>query len=306
MLHVSRKAWPVAGALCLCAGIFVPLWLLGDADLSPDERLAVVRSGPDAATTELLAPTPETADAAHCRSRDATAACAATSPNADESARRLADIRDDLAFFANESLHGVLHLNAVLGHVSTLAALPVSARPDFDYEDDDSIAYRIEGLPDGMKGHVLIGLQPYTEAGGTYRYLQMNLDMPSIEPEYLDGVFRDGPNVNLSISYDVADPHKPTRLALMLQRRVDLSASRAQGIDAYVGSFTQGAYYWRDLLDPDGTPSANTFGIVNGQPASPRAFPSATPLVGELQLDPELLNEVLGRLQQKLSFVKGE
>jgi hypothetical protein len=214
--------------------------------------------------------------------------------------------RQVLAGFVNDALYGRVQLNAVLAQALDLASKPISQRPDFDYEDDDSIAYKFEDMPEGVTGHMLIGMQPYDENGRTYRYVQMQLDIATAGPEFVDGAMRDGPNINFSISYDVEDPNKPVRFALMLQRRVDLSASRKAGIDAYSGIYTQGAYYWQDFLPSEGTPSASTIGIVDGKPLSANKFPNAISLFGDLNLDSELLNAVLAQLQECTATVKGE
>lgn len=214
-------------------------------------------------------------------------------------------IKKGLACSATDALYGRMDVNAVLRHALALAELPVKPSPDLDYEDNDSIAFQFEGMPEGMEAHMLTGLQSYVENGRDYRYIQMDINIPGLEPEYLDGAMREGPNINFSISYDVLDPKTPVRFALMLQRGVDLSASRAKGIDAYSGVYTQGSYFWQDLLDPTKV-SAKTFGIENGNPLGSKPFPNAVELVGDLTLDPVLLNEMLGKLQEKLSYVKGQ
>jgi hypothetical protein len=214
--------------------------------------------------------------------------------------------KEALASLATDSLFGEIQINVTLNHALELASMPVRPLPDYDYESDDAIAYPITGLPEGLRAYMLVGNQPYSENGRTFRYLKMDIEVQKAEPEYLDGVMRDGPSVGLSVSYDVADPRVPTRFALMLQRRVNLSVSRKSGIDAYSGTYTQGAYYWHDFLDPMKPRSAATFGIVNGVPTDASKFPATIPLVGDLEPDPGLLNEVLGQLQANLSLLKGE
>ncbi len=227
-------------------------------------------------------------------------------PDAAElTAHPLEAIKEDLAFHATAALDGTLYMNTVLEHMLEFASLDVAAAPDLDYEDDDAVAYKLEGTPEGTEARVLVGLMPYEEDGRTFRYLQMQLDVPQ-EPEFLHGAMREGPNVNFSISYDVTDPTTPTRFALMLKRRVDLAASRAEGIDAYTGRFTNGVYYWNDFLDTSRGPSSTTWGLVDGAPVSGEAFDGVNPLGGNTYLDLELLERILTQLQRNLSAIKGE
>jgi len=86
---------------------------------------------------------------------------------------------------------------------------------------------------------------------------------------------------------------------------VDLAASRDQGIDAFSGRYSTGAYYWHDLKDPSKEIFASTIGISNGNPVSPPAFDGA-PLQGRTDLDMTQLESLLTQLQSHLSLIKGE
>jgi len=153
---------------------------------------------------------------------------------------------------------------------------------------------------------MLVGLQPYEENGRRCRYVQMDVHLPGSPTSFHEGVLRDAPNVNLSISYAEEQPDRPTRFALMLQQRVDLAGCRDQGIDAYGGTFTNGAYYWHDLNDPTSEPLTTTIGIVDGQPVATKHFPGVSPLRGDTRMDRDLLLALLARLQEHLSHVRGE
>jgi len=221
-----------------------------------------------------------------------------------DSSDPLAVAQESLCRHATDALYGKLLLDEVMDDLLALASLPISEHPDFDYEDDDALAYDFVGAPAGAEVRMLVGLQPYYENDRVYRYLQMEVDAPR-EPEFLDGAMRAGPNVHLSISYDVEEPGDPTRFALMLQRDVDLAASRDQGIDAFSGRYSTGAYYWHDLKDPSKEIFASTIGISNGNPVSPPAFDGA-PLQGRTDLDMTQLESLLTQLQSHLSLIKGE
>ena len=306
MSHPYRTPGLIVGSALTCVGVVIMFVYLRGSDLPAAAQMTSSASGP--AIDTLLSGRHSTATENY-RQEVPIALDSDQKPPAraaPEARPRLEAVKDELSVFATDSVYGKMYLNAVLERALELASQPIENHPDFDYEDDDAVAYTIHGLPDGMEGHMLVGLQPYTENGRTYRYVQMDIDIPTTEPDYLDGVLRDGPSMGLSISYDIKDPGTPVRVALLLQRRVDLSGSRGNGIDAYTGSYTQGGYYWHDLLNPTQGPSALTFGIVDGSPATGAKFPLASPLWGDLQLDQVLLGEVLGQLQKNLSLVKGE
>ncbi|MBI5431913.1 MAG: hypothetical protein HZA52_03675 [Planctomycetes bacterium] len=307
ILYSSQKTLVVVGVLSTCAIILLLVIGSDESDDKGDAPVSFAQSEQLPADGTAIASAADQVDGRDELSGQASSAPESAAQGSAESVDRLVAAKDDLAFFATDSLNGVMYVNAVLEHVLAFASLPVETHPDFEYEDDDAIAYKITGLPGGMEGHLLVGLQPYSnESGKTCRYLQMELKMPSAEPEFLDGAMRDGPNVFVSVSYETEAPNVPVRFGLMLQRRVDLSASRKEGIDAYSGVHTQGAYYAQDMLDATRAPFASTVGLVNGNPADGNSFPGVSPLVGDVRLDPGLLSEVLAQFQKNLSSVKGE
>jgi hypothetical protein len=226
------------------------------------------------------------------------------SPAPSSSGHALDKAKEELINHVDFGLNGVLHVNEVLDQMLAFASLELSAHPDLEYEDNDAIAYKLKGGPGDAEARVLVGLQPFEDNGRRCRYLQMQLDIGS-KPEYWRDTMRDAPNVNLSISYDEADSTVPTRFGLMLQRRVDLYASKQAGIDAYQGKYTSGAYYWIDLKDNPPRLWSGTIGIVNGRPVEPKSFDDISPLSGDLELDRERLSKLLARLQQHQSAIKG-
>lgn len=217
----------------------------------------------------------------------------------------LANTQKDLALYTEASLDGILLLDEVLDQMLALADLDVDSHPDLDYEDDDAIAYKLLGAPEGADVHMLIGMQPYSEGDQDFRYLQLNVDMGEENSEYLRDAMRQGPHVDLSISYDVTNESVPTRFAIQLSRPVSLKASRDIGVNAYHGQYTNGAYYWIDFLNDPNNPTATTVGIIDGQPVSLDKF-GMTPLNGDLDLDKDKVAALLRKLQQKLSVVKGK
>lgn len=313
MLRFVRGSWmrvAVCAALCALVLILLQSGRRDDAAANgPAERVARPRTTPatmaTAAPVDLIADT-STEPVRSDRVEDLPDDVANAEPSDDPRVVALAASRDALAFATEEALQGIMNVNATLSDMLAIASNPVESQPDFDYEDDDAIAFKIRDLPDGMEGHMLVGLQPYEENGRSYRYLQMNLNMPSMQSGSYEGVFRDVPNVSLSISYDTDEPYKPTRFALMLQQPVDIAVSRDRGIDAYSGTYTNGAYYWHDFLKPDQQPLTTTIGIIDGQPASVKTFPGMSPLMGDVDLNRGMLDDLLARLQRNLSNLRGD
>jgi hypothetical protein len=224
-----------------------------------------------------------------------------------EQEKRIGAAVERLTFHADESLNGALYLNDVLDQMLEVASLPTEDRNDMEFEDDDAMAYRLQGTPEGTDAHFLVGLQPYDEEGKTFRYLQMNVEMGAGKTEYLRDSVRRGPHISLSISFDEADEETPTRFALVMTRPVALSESRKAGIDAYHGQFTTGAQYWIDLKkDPD-NPVKRSIGIVNGNPVrdyTPHG--GLNPLVGDTELDRERLSALLVQLQKNYAVTRGK
>ncbi|MBA2662078.1 MAG: hypothetical protein H0U74_07255 [Bradymonadaceae bacterium] len=302
-LHSAPKNLFVAGNLSVCVIILVLLILFHRTDDEVRVSLSVARSEQNSAEGSPVGatagnPVPPLSQQGRQDDLESQA-----SPVPGEGDDWLVVARENLSVFATESLSGIMHVNAVLEYMIEFASLSVEGHIDFDYEDDDAIAYAIKGLPEGMTGHFLVGFQPYIENGKTHRYLQMSINAHPAEQEYIDGAMRDGPNINLSESYDADDPGAPTRFALMLQRRVDLSASRKVGIDPYSGEYTYGAYYWHDMLDKSKAPLTTTLGLVNGNPVDVDSFAGVSPLAGDVLLDPDLLHELLAKLQKNLALL---
>lgn len=203
------------------------------------------------------------------------------------------------------ALDGVLYVDEVMDQLLEFASLPVSEHPDLDYHDNDSVAYRLEGTPEGVEARVLIGMLPYEEDGRTFRYLQMSIESTE-KPEYLRDSVREGTSTSVSISYDVTSKDVPTRFALLVQRRVDLAACRDVGLDAYAGRFTLGASFAIDLEKGPDDPKTATFGLVDGNIVDGHSFDGVSPLAGDIQIDRIRLATLLGQLHKHLSKIRGE
>lgn len=220
--------------------------------------------------------------------------------------KRITAAVERLTFHADESLNGALYLNDVLDQMLEVASLPTEGRNDMEFEDDDAMAYRLNGTPAGTDAHFLVGLQPYDEDGKTFRYLQLNVEVGAGKTEYLRDAVRRGPHVSLSISFDETDEKTPTRFALVMTRPVALSESRKAGIDAYHGQFTTGAQYWIDLKKNPDNPVKRTIGIVEGNPVRDYTpYGGMNPLVGDTELDRERLSALLAQLQKNYAVTRG-
>lgn len=292
-------------ASCLGALALTAFLLLSRGGVSGRQAPAPGSTARSDGAAAAVPPSPQAAGPAETPAR----ASAESGPDAEKEPASppdaLAQAEKELTLHAAAALDGVLYLNDVLDYVLEFASLPVADHPDLDFEDNDAIAYELEGTPEGTEARMLVGMLPYYEDDRTFRYVQMDIDVHAGQSELMQGVMREHPNVNLSISYDVADG-RPTRFALQLGRRVDLAASRDAGINAYEGQYTSGSLYWVDLeKDPD-NPTTTTFGIVDGQHVEARSFPGIAPLAGDTDLDPERLNALLALLQQHRSTIKGE
>lgn len=155
------------------------------------------------------------------------------------------------------------------------ASLEVASAPDFDYEDDDALAYNLIGAPSGTEARMLVGLQPFeTDAGRG--------SLPSARgrcgqrPGRTDsGAVRYSPRVDLNIAYLESDPAVPIRLAVNVSRAVGFAASRDVGIDAYQGRHTEGAYFWIDLKADPLQPISGTYGVVDAVPRASRTSPAS-------------------------------
>ncbi len=211
-----------------------------------------------------------------------------------------------LAYHATAALDGVLFVNEVLDQMLEFASLPVDEHPDLAFEDDDAVAYKLKGTPVGTEARILVGMMPYDADGKSYRYLQMGVDINVGKSEFLLDSVREGPHIEFSISYDVADEMAPSRFGLLLTRPVDITASRDAGINAYYGRYTSGALFGVDLLKNPHRPTTATIGIVDANPVNEKSFGGVSPLAGDIQLDITRVTALLKQLQAHLSTIKGK
>lgn len=213
----------------------------------------------------------------------------------------LAAAQAELEMHINDSLEGVLYVNAILDRLLECAKLPVSESVDFEYEDDDSVAYKVLGLPDGTVAHFLVVLRPIERSGRDYQQFQFEIQMNTTrDSEFYRDSWREGPRVHVALDQD--ENGNPTVLALLTERKIDLHDSRHRGVDAYQGRFTSGASFRVDTSDPHAY-RAETFGIVNGHYASPKDF-VAVPLIGDLVIDPQKVFALSQLLQQHYRNVR--
>jgi len=218
-----------------------------------------------------------------------------------EEVHPLAAAQAELEMHINGSLDGAYYVNAILDQLLPYATLPVSDVVDFDYEDDDSVAYRVLGLPDGTVAHFLVGSRAVERDGIEYQQFQFEIQMnASRESDFYRDSWREGPRIHIALDQD--EEGNPAFLAMLTERRVDLHDSRHRGVDAYQGRFTSGASFWVDLSDPHAY-RAETFGIVNGHYASAKDF-GAAPLAGELVIDPQRVYALSRLLQQHYRSVR--
>ena len=207
----------------------------------------------------------------------------------------------DLGAQVDASLDGTLFIDELLDQVLRVADLPVDPHVDFDYQDNDGVAYRVEGTPEGTRAHFLVGLEPFERDGKEFRYFHMEIQLGADAPsEFHRDALREGPRVHLSIDYD--EQGKPGRLGLLTERRVALGDSRPSGIDAYQGSFTSGASFHVDLADPRNA-RAETFGIVDGHYVQRDEF-EGMPLRGDLEVDRARVEALLARLTRHYESVR--
>ena len=305
---ISQRTTVLTVACLTCALFFgVVVWNWG---YGGEEGRALTSSVAPAGAPIVSQPTLEkdgrAAPAAEPAQRTEVSATIADPEGAPDPKDALAKAHKDLALHCRAGLDGVLFVNEVLDSVLAFASLPVDAHPDLEFGDNDAIAYKLLGAPEGTTAHVLVGLQPYYEDGRTFRYLQMQIQEDCGTSEYLLDSQREGPFISLSIGYDETDKYAPTRFGLTVQRPVDIAGSRDAGVDAYHGRYTHGARFWVDLLKDPYNPTTTTFGIVDGNPASTAAFDGIRPLAGNVHLDQERLATLLRQLQSHLSTIKGE
>ena len=202
---------------------------------------------------------------------------------------------DELATQINDSLDGYLYINHLLDQVLAFAELPISETVDFEYKRDKVIAYPILGLPEGTTGHFLVGGKSYVRDGKDLNYFQIEIEMDRGKREFHCDALREGPRMHLTLDYD--EEGKPARMALITERRISLSHSLDEGIDAYHGRFTSGAGYSVDLSDIH-KPTSYTYGIIDGQYLDQDVFQGTMPLYGDLDLDPAKVEALLGKFSQ--------
>jgi len=217
----------------------------------------------------------------------------------------LAAARDQIVEQCNAALDGVVFVNDVLDYMLQFSSLEVAKVHDFDYEDNDALAYNLIGAPEGTEARMLVGLQPFESEGGRTRYLQLEVDVKSVPSELIQGAIRYSPRIDLNIAYLETVPTQPVRFALNISRAVGFADSRDVGIDAYQGRLTEGAYFWVDLVADPQNPISGTYGVVDAVPYNVKTFGGVSPLDGDVQLDVERVGKLLTQLQCHLTSVKG-
>jgi len=300
-----RRTSPVrAAAIIVCLGALgYIVILLTTADEAAQPSIDVPQSGASTATTDVAAELEQLHESATEARDDAAHSPTAMTPPPASAVERAGT---QLARHATDSLNGTIAINDVLDQMIAFARLPVSEHPDLDYEDGDSISFKLEGAPQDTDARLLLELQPVHEGDRTLRTVHLAVDMDVNESAFHQGAMRSGPSVTLGICYDVDDPKSVARFTAQLQRNVALAASRQAGIDAYDGRFTTGASFWLDLMKSPASPLTSTFGLIDGNPASGAKFDGVSPLAGDTQLDPARLAKLVELLQAHVATIKGE
>lgn len=217
---------------------------------------------------------------------------------------RLQGAQAEMARQVDASLEGFLQVNDLLDQIQEFALLPVEAQVDFDYEDNDTVAYRVLGTPEGATAHFLVGLESFQRDDRDFNYLQLEIKFDvDKEPQFYRDALRQGPRVHVSIDYDEAG--RPGTIALITEREIALAESRRQGMSAMKGRFTSGAGYKASLADPDNVIS-ETFGIVDGRYTHGAEFGGISPLAGDLAIDPARVEALFAELAKKLAAVRRE
>lgn len=301
--RIRRRSWVAGTLLCLCTLtaailLFLPrIEVSGDVSPAPSPSKANGRAEGTALVPRADGP---------ASNRESVVNAANVTPETSPQLTALARAKTNLADQATSALDGVMFVNEVLDNMLTIASLSIDTRPDYDYDDNDALAYRLKGAPEDMQARMLVGLQPYEENGRRFRYLQMDVDIGKGKAAYFRDSMRADANINLSISYDETDPNTPTRFGLMLQRRVDTAASQEAGIDADHGRYTTGAYYWIDLLVNPQECHTTTIGMIDGDAVDAERFGGVRPLAGDLALDKPILNALLEQLQLHQVTLRGQ
>jgi len=294
---VSRGTIFGGAGLCV-AGLLVWVGALGDRSSSGFTSNALVSDFAEKASV-LEAPfaSPRAAHAPAAEPAGISLA-SATAP-----ATPLVAARTELERAASDSLDGFLYVNHLLDQIQRFAELPVESRVDLDYEDEDSYAYRIEGLPERTSGHFLVGHKPFQRDGKEFHFLQMEVVLDQGEaPAFERDCWRNGPRVHLMIDYD--EDLEPNALALIVEREVALKESRKRGVDAFQGTFTSGAGLRANLVGEESTFSS-TFGLVNGANVSGPQFPGISPLAGDTRIDKGRVRSLFGALMKHRREVDG-
>lgn len=209
---------------------------------------------------------------------------------------------EELSSQVDASLDGYLYINDLVDQVMAIASLPVNTQVDFSYEDEDSVAYRLLGTPDGVEAHFLVGIAPFDREGKTYRCLQLEIQVDAgAVPEFNRGALRDGPRVHLTLDYDQSG--EPGHFALITERRVNLSESQRAGFNAYQGRHTSGAGYKADV-GKGLTLVTETFGLIEGQYANGARFQGVSPLVGDIELNSEKVRSLFRVLDRNYQAVR--
>lgn len=223
--------------------------------------------------------------------------------------------QEELAQQIDASLDGILDIDRLLDQVLAFADLPIDEKVDFEYEDNDSIAYRVLGTPSGTEAHLLVGRETFpahgpapdpeggADGGTECRALQLEIQLGADQPPgFHRDALREGPRLHLGLFMD--PDGRPVRMGLVTERAVALGASRRAGLDAYEGRFTSGASYGIELDGDDLRPrTAETIGLVDGHYASGASF-QGQPLRGDLTPERERVEALARRLQAHFERVR--
>jgi len=206
----------------------------------------------------------------------------------------------DLAEQIDMSIDGVLEVNRLMKMLSTIADHPIETEVDYSVIDNDYVAYRLKGMPEGVDAHVLIDPIVQRVGGEEYRTIRIMVHRHDDTGDHRRGAPREGPEVQALLNYD--SKGRASRVAIMTKDKLDFPAARASGVDPYYGEYPSGAYYVANLREP-GHFSAETMGFKDGHLVGASDDPSytfgTTHLSGDLQVNPDTADDLLQKLLDK-------
>jgi hypothetical protein len=297
---------PYALTVLALAGVLCALPWLAGTRRSPAEAVAFHTTSASLVSTESFVPLASmralAADENGASLREASAR--AVEPEAAPTRRTEVErAHAELKTQIDDALEGFLYVDHLLDQVQVFADLPVEPKADLDYDDEDAIAYRILGTPEGTSAHFLVGRGVIERDGQEFRFLQLEIETEDdVEPEFHHGALRLGPRVHLTLDYD--SEGAPGALAIVTQRDVALRASRERGLDADRGLHVTGAGLRANFGSAPSTFS-ETFGLIDGVKAKGNRFPSVSPLRGDTDPDPTRVRTLLASLLRNRRAVDG-